>query len=185
MGPDDAAAAVSIIRVVIVGVIRRSIDEPRAEVMATEVMAVGEPNATAVEHRTGAKTAASKYGTATSEAAGVERRPATTEAAGVERRPATTEASAAMEATATAAMEATAAATMVTTSAAATMVTTSATSAAADFRHQPAGHRLRDGRCARIAQRHRLSTLTRCGRERQHRGRRKARAHQPTAAPGI
>jgi len=74
-----------------------------------------------------------------------------------------------------------------TTAMEASAVETSATMAAmpaADLGRDPAGSVFRRGRTARIDQRKRLGALARCGRQREHRGSRKAQATDK-AAPGI
>ena len=77
IGQDYSATAVWV--VVIVRVVRGSIEEPRAKVMP-----MGEPKASAVECRTGVKGAATEYWAAGSETAPMERRAAAPEAATME-----------------------------------------------------------------------------------------------------
>src|SRR2546421_9834534 len=84
IGQDYSATAVWV--VVIVRVVRGSIEEPRAKVMP-----MGKPKTSAVECRTGVKSAATEYGTAGSETTAMECRPATSETAAVERSAAASE----------------------------------------------------------------------------------------------
>ena len=67
IGQDYSATAVWV--VVIVRVVRGSIEEPRAKVMP-----VGKPKTSVVECRTGVKAAATEYGTAGKRIGGPERR---------------------------------------------------------------------------------------------------------------
>src|SRR5436190_24074107 len=87
IGQDYSATAVWV--VVIVRIVRGSIEEPRAKVMP-----VGEPKTSAVERRTGVKDAATKYRTAGSETTAMKRRAAASEAAAMKRRAAASEAAA-------------------------------------------------------------------------------------------
>jgi hypothetical protein len=190
MGQDDSATAVWV--VVIVRVVRGSIEEPRAKVMP-----VGKPKTRVVECRTGVKAAAMEYGTANSETTAMERRAATSETAAMERRAAASE-TAAMECSAAtmhssaAAMEpasstmesAAAASTVETTSAAvpsaATVASATSTTATTDFGRHPPGGGFGDRCCARTNQGHGLGALAWCGRQRQHRRRCKPRAQDVT-----
>jgi hypothetical protein len=171
IGQDYSATAVWV--VVIVRVVRGSIEEPRAKVMP-----VGEPKTSAVECRTGVKGAATEYRTARSETAAMERRAAASEAAAMKGRAAAMHSSTAVE-PAAATMESAAAPTVA--SATATMATATATSATTDFGCHPPGGGFSDRCCARPNQRHRLGMLAWCGGgQRQHRRRCKARAQDVT-----
>ena len=164
IGQDYSATAVWV--VVVVRVVRGSIEEPRAKVMP-----VGEPKTSAVECRTGVKGAATEYRTARSETAAMERRAAASEAAAMKGRAAAMHSSTAME-PAAATMESAAATTVA--PATSTMASASATT---DFGCHPPGGGFSDRCCARPNQRHRLGMLAWCGGgQRQHRRRCKARA---------
>jgi hypothetical protein len=134
--------------------------------------------AATMENMTAAKPAAMEHCAATSEAAAMKRRAASAETSAVKGRTATAEAaameaSAAAEAATPAAVEGASTATMAATAMPAT-----------DFGRQPVGSVFRRGHSARVDQRQRLRALAGCGRQRQHRGSRKAQATDE-AAPGI
>jgi hypothetical protein len=184
VGQDDAATTVwPVVPVIIVGIEGRSIEGAPVEVMTVEVM-TGESNATGVERWPGAEAAASEHaaradpsvmkGATTTESAGVKRAATTTKSAGVKRSAAATK-SAGVERSAAAPANSAAMEPAAATSA---MVT-----AEADFgRHPiPRGDWCRAG----VDRRHRFGALTRYARERQNRGRRKARTYQAMAAPGT
>src|SRR3954447_4635748 len=188
MGQDDSATAVWV--VVIVRVVRGSIEEPRAKVMP-----MGKPKTSAVECRTGVKSAATEYGTAGSETTAMECRAATSETATVERRAAASEtapmecsaatmhSAAAMEPASSTMESAAAASTVETPSAAvtsATVASATSTTATTDFSRHPPGGGFGDRCCARTNQGHGLGALAWCGRQRQHRRRCKPRAQDVT-----
>jgi len=167
VGQDDPATTVwPVVRIIIVGIEGRSIEGAPVEVMTMEA------NASGVERWTGAEAAASEHAAradptvmkrsaSATKSAGVKRAATTTKSAGVKRSAAPPANSAAME-----------------PAAASAMVT-----AEADFCRQPIprGNWCRAG----VDRRHRFGALTRYARERQNRGRRKARTYQAMAAPGT
>ena len=170
MGQDHPASAVWV--VVVVGVVRGSIKEPRAKVMP-----MGEPKASAVECRTGVKGAPAEYRTAGSEAAAMERRAAASETAAMKGRAAAVHSTAAMEPASATTVETT---TSAVASATTSPTVASATSATTDFGRHPPGRGFGDRCRARTNQRHRVGMLAWCGRQRQHRRRCKARAQDVT-----
>jgi hypothetical protein len=145
IGPDHPAAMVRIIiRVVVIGAV---------EVAMKAVMPKREPavaKAAAVENMAAVKAAAMEHGATAVETAAVKRRASTMEAAATAVKSTSAMPPAAMAAT--------------------TMTAT----AAADFGRQPVGGVCHRRRRARTDQRQRFRTLVGCGRQHQHRGRRKA-----------
>src|SRR3954447_20604524 len=181
IGPDHAAGpVVAVVRIIIVRIERGPIEGPAVEVMTVRNRKAAVPERSAPEHRSTAKGAAVEDRAASSESTAMEGRAASSESTAVERRSTAVERSSAVEGPA-ASMEASAAA----VEAPAATTTVTAATAATNLARQTARGGFRERRRSRINQRHRLGALTRCGRQRQHRGHHKPRAHQTTAAPGI
>src|SRR3954451_5443033 len=190
IGPDHAAApVVAVVRIIIVRIERGAIEGPPMEVMTVRDREAAMAERSAPEHRPAAKGAAVKDRAASPESTALERRAASSKSTAVERRATAVKRSSAMEGpaasmeTSASAMETSAAS--VEAPAAATVTAATAATAATNLARQTARGGFRERRRGRIKQRHRLGALTRCGRQRQHRGHHKARAHQTTAAPGI
>jgi hypothetical protein len=158
IGPDQPAA---VVRIIIRVVVIRRVEVPMKAVVPKRKPAVAE--AAPVENMSGAKSAAVEHGATAVETAAVKRRTSTMETAATVKTASTVASPTAMTTTAMAAT-------------------------AADFGRQPVGAVCRGRRRGRTDQRQRFCALAGCGRQHQHRGRRKPQrtnkgADQP--APGI